>query len=91
MPITKDEQYVIYNLGITDGKHLISDSVYSTEDVLELALRKVIKGNTKRVNNSTPEEFILAVKNYMDGLEDGCKSQISHESDKYVKWLKEQM
>jgi hypothetical protein len=87
MAISKDEQYTTYMLGDADGKALIAESEYANEDILELATRKLTKATAKRILNSGHDELSLLVKNYMDGLEDGIKAQVQRESEKYRKWM----
>jgi hypothetical protein len=87
MSISKSEHYSVYNLGIEDGKTLVAESEYANEDILELATRKMTKNTSKRVINSNHDELLQLVRNYMDGLEDGVKSGIMHESSEYRKWM----
>jgi hypothetical protein len=87
MAISKDEHYSVYNLGIEDGKALVAESEYANEDLLELATRKLSKSTAKRVTGSGHDELVALVKNYMDGLEDGTRSGVMRERDKYRKWM----
>lgn len=88
MPISKDEQYRIYNYGIEEGKELVK-SYLDGEDVIDVLLEAFSDKQAKRIENSTFDELKLAVNNFHDGVEDGIKLQLGTESSDYIKWLRD--
>lgn len=88
MPISKDEQYRIYNFGIEEGKELVN-AYLADEDIIDVLLEAFNESQAKRIENSSREALELAVNNFHDGVEDGIKLQIGKESANYIKWLRD--
>jgi hypothetical protein len=88
MPISKDEQYRIYNYGIEEGREIVK-SYLDDEDVIDVILEAFTDKQAKRIEDSTFEELKLAVNNFHDGIEDGIKSQLGREASEYIKWLRD--
>jgi hypothetical protein len=88
MPISKDEQYRIYNFGIEEGRDIVK-SYLDGEDVIDVILEAFSEKQAKRVENSSFEELKLAVNNFHDGVEDGIKLQLGKEAADYIKWLRD--
>lgn len=88
MPISKDEQYRIYNFGIEEGIEIVK-SYLADEDIIDVLLEAFSEKQAKRVENSSPRALELAINNFHDGVEDGIKLQIGKESADYIKWLRD--
>lgn len=88
MPISKDEQYRIYNFGIEEGSEIVK-SYLDGEDVIDVILEAFSERQADRVENSSREALELAVKNFHDGVEDGIKLQLGKETADYIRWLRD--
>lgn len=90
MPISKDEQYSIYNFGIAEGRDIV-DSYLDGDDIIDIVLEGFSSKSAKRIERSGVEDLELAVENFMDGVEDGIKSQLGKELTSYVKWMRDNL
>lgn len=78
-----------YNFGIAEGKQLVKDYL-DDEDIIDIALGPFDKKSVKRIERSDTEDLVALVRNFIDGLEDGVKSQCARETAEYIKWLRSQ-
>lgn len=90
MPISKDEQYSIYNYGIAEGRELVKEFL-DDEDIIDIILERFTTKTAKRIENADLPDLELAVRNFSDGIEDGVKSELGKQTNSYVKWMRDNL
>ena len=83
MAIDKKTQQRVYEKAIEDGRELVKEN----GDPLDSALSLFTKKHAKEIERSNNVELMMFVSNYLDGLEDGVRSQVSREKTAFKKWL----
>ena len=90
MAIDKRTHQRVYEACHCEGREIIKDYL-EDDDILDLALEFIfrLRNGQKKLNRSTDEELTLFVSNYLDGLEDGVRSQLNRELMTFKKWLRD--
>lgn len=89
MAIDKRTHQRVYEDAIVEGREIVKDYL-EDDDILDLALGFVSsKKQAKEIERSTDGELTLFVSNYLDGLEDGVRSQLNRELMTFKKWLRD--